>query len=141
MRFELLRTGEITHIVRNDGLAIGRDCKFQHELVLRIGQTRSPQEMNVLSVGHATQEVHDSDGRLSREIQFCRMSNEHGLVFQYQRNRYGNLELLVSKQFQEAKRSPLPGPQRRDKNAAVEHNEHFRYGITFDTVAKSVQAV
>ncbi len=56
----------ITHIVRNDGFTLGRDRKFQNELILRIGQTRSPREVNVLTVGHPTQKVYNADRSLTR---------------------------------------------------------------------------
>jgi hypothetical protein len=61
--------------------------------------------MDFLTVAHATQEVHDSNGGLAREIQLARMSHEHGLVFQNQGNRHGNLEPTVSKQLQKAEGS------------------------------------
>ena len=43
--------------MRDDGLTIGCDRKFQDELILRIGQSRPPEKMDFLTVAHANVET------------------------------------------------------------------------------------
>ena len=79
----------------DDRLAASHYSEFQNEFVARIGQCRSPEEVDLLLSPNLA-EVIDQSGRIRAvQVQFLRVAQQNCLVLQRQRNRYGNLKLVV----------------------------------------------
>jgi hypothetical protein len=83
-RLKARRANEIPNVVGHNGLTFGGHRQFQNELVTRIGQSRSPQKMNLLPVGNAAEVVDEAFRLLAFQTQFSGVTNQYDLVLESQ---------------------------------------------------------
>jgi hypothetical protein len=87
---------KILQVVRDDRVGMTRDRKLSNHIVVRIPKQGTPQEEYVLLVPNETQVVNEG-GNVGRSTRWREMTQQRGLVLDYERNRNGDLEPSAAK--------------------------------------------
>ncbi len=97
---------EIPDVVRDDRPTLGGHGEFQNELVVRISQTWTPEEVNLLPMPYQTQVVDNRRRIIDSDAELARMSDQHSLMLKDERHRQRDLEAPVGEQLQQPERCP-----------------------------------
>ncbi len=112
----------MTDVVRDDRIAAGGYSQFNHQIVIRVGQTRPPQKEDRLSLANGTEVIKNIPNGGWTLPQLTGLTKQHLLILENQRHGKGDLKPTQTYGRQNRERCSAARTHRRRQDVAVENN-------------------